>query len=385
MDKIDGASNQATKQREVVCLLGLPIDVLDMNAAMARVRHAVSSRQRLFLSTPNLNFLVAAQSNPEFRDSVLRSDLSVADGMSIVLLGRLLGCRLPERVTGSDLFEQLALSDEHPPIRVYFFGGPPGAGKQACERINSQYRGVVCVGHDEAGYGDVASMSTPEVIDRINASGADFVVAALGAQKGQAWLMHNQHRLQAPVISHLGAVVNFMAGSVSRSPKWLQRIGLEWVWRIVQEPALWRRYWHDGWAFVSLLARYGIPNALAERSMRHVTHGHAQIVADISRDNTRTLVLEGLWLENCLEGLRSALSTTGHHRSIRVDLAQVSGMGVHALGLLTSVHGRLQSAGRDGITLCNVPEPLRRQIRASGASYLIEECEMALVEAHSGS
>lgn len=183
----DGSSKQPVTQgildRKLVCLLGLPIDVIDMAGAIAKVRHAVETRERLFLSTPNLNFLVAAQKDEAFRESVLRSDLSVADGISLVMLGRILGANLPERVTGSDLFEQLAQTETDHPIKVFFFGGPPGAGRRAAERLNQDFTGMTCVGYHEAGFGDIESMSTPDVIDRINASGADFVVAALGAKK----------------------------------------------------------------------------------------------------------------------------------------------------------------------------------------------------------
>jgi N-acetylglucosaminyldiphosphoundecaprenol N-acetyl-beta-D-mannosaminyltransferase len=380
MDKTESSSPlKPTAQRDLVCLLGLPIDVIDMPSALARVQHAVSSRQRLFLSTPNLNFLVAAQDNFEFRDSVLQSDLSVADGMSIVLLGRLLGCNLPERVTGSDMFEQLARMDNGAPIKVFFFGGQPGAGKMASDHINRTFKGIVCVGYDEAGYGDVASMSSPEIIDRINASGADFVVAALGATKGQAWLMHNRNRLQAPVLSHLGAVINFMAGNVQRSPKWLQKLGLEWVWRIIQEPMLWRRYWHDGLAFVSLLARHGIPNALAERRMkRHPEHSE-RVVSDTLRDHTRSLTLAGQWKQASGPTLRTVLAK-GQYRHLQIDLSQVTWMGVHALGMLTATHGRLQALGGRGVTLLHVSNGLARQIKAAGAGYLIENHRLDLVE-----
>ena len=94
-------------ERRVVCVAGLPFDVLSLNEAVGHVCRAMQSRQRLFLSTPNLNFLIAAQSDGVFRDSVIHSDLSVADGMPIVWLARLLGLPIRERVAGSTLFEVL--------------------------------------------------------------------------------------------------------------------------------------------------------------------------------------------------------------------------------------------------------------------------------------
>ncbi|RYH51318.1 MAG: glycosyltransferase, partial [Alcaligenaceae bacterium] len=205
---------------------------------MQAVRDAAFSRRSCFISTPNLNFLMAARTDAGFRGSVLRSDLSLADGMPLVWVARLLGIPIRERVPGAGLFEQLL---RHPgePITVYFFGGPPGAAEVACRQVNAVGTGLRCVGFDSPGFGSLESMSGAEHIDRINRSGAMFVIVSLGAKKGQAWIELNRHRLEAPVLCHLGAVVNFAAGTVERAPGWVQAAGAEWLWRIAQEPALW--------------------------------------------------------------------------------------------------------------------------------------------------
>ena len=90
------------------------------------------------------------------------------------------------------------------------------------------------------------NISDPALLDQINGSKADFLLVALGAQKGQAWLMANRHKLTVPIVSHLGATLNFLAGTVRRAPAGLQRLGLEWLWRIAQEPYLAARYLMDG-------------------------------------------------------------------------------------------------------------------------------------------
>lgn len=360
-------------ERELVCLLGLPIDVIDMAGAMAAVRRSIAQRERLFLSTPNLNFLVASQSDSKFCESVMRSDLSLADGISLVLLGRILGANLPERVTGSDLFERLAREPNQPPIKVFLFGGPPGAGARAFARLNSsEFPGMTCVGFHEAGYGDVDSMSTPDIIDAVNRSGADFVVAALGAKKGQAWLLKNQHVLDAPVISHLGAVVNFMAGTVKRSPRWLQSMGLEWLWRIKEEPALWRRYWDDGRVFLALLLQHGISLAIAERHARRQSGEPGLITSDRIIGRRRHLALSGAWSGRELPLLRQALADLANHEVV-FDLTQATWLDTRMLGYLSALHGRLIQAGGQGVSLKNAPPVLRRQIECAGATYLLEQ------------
>ena len=266
-------------RRNVYCLMGLPVDGVNMDQTVDLVRSAVLERRRLFLSTPNLNFLIGSRSNPTLRASVIDSDLSVADGMPLVWMSKLLRLPITERVSGSGLFERLL----QPPLaagtarrgwvwrmlagvqgnpddsdlfqrflrnsgggrglRVYFFGGPPGVAAQAHARINALgATGLRSVGFACPGFGSVEAMSSDELISAINASDADLLIVALGAAKGQDWIKHNLSRLTVPVISHLGAVVNFAAGTVTRAPVWMQRSGLEWLWRIKEEPQLWRRY-----------------------------------------------------------------------------------------------------------------------------------------------
>ena len=252
--------------RQVVCIAGLPFDAVDMAGAVARVRDAAACRERCFLSTPNLNFLIGCLSDAAFRDSVIHSDLSVADGMPLVWMARLLGIPIPERVAGSGIFE--ALWHEKPdgkPLSVFFFGGPDGVAEQACGVLNTGPSGLGCAGYECPGFGSIEQMSGEETIARINTSGADFLVVALGARKGQAWIEHNLDKIAAPLISHLGAVVNFVAGTVSRAPRWMQHTGLEWLWRIKEEPALWKRYWLDGKALILLLLTRVLPYALWRR------------------------------------------------------------------------------------------------------------------------
>lgn len=250
-------------QPQRIEIVGLPFDVLDTSEAVNRIGSAIQHQERLFFSTPNLNFMVMAQEDEVFRQSVLASGLSLADGMPVVWLSKLQGTPLPERVAGSTVFEQLRAGAGQSiigrPIKVYFFGGPPGVAEKACTVLNAEYARagghMVGVGALCPGFGSVAEMSKPEVIAAINASGADFLVVALGAKKGQGWIMHNLSQLTVPVVSHLGAVVNFVAGTVERAPVVWQRCGLEWLWRIRQEPALFERYWADGWALFGLVLR----------------------------------------------------------------------------------------------------------------------------------
>jgi len=359
----------------VVCILGLPFDAVTMQDAVRRVRDAVRSRRRLFLSTPNLNFLIGCRRDAAFRQSVIDSDLSTADGMPLIWMSRLLRTPLPGRVTGAGLFERLRdepLPPGHAPIRVYFFGGPPGAAEAAARRVNAQSSAMVCVGYESPGFGPVDDLSDDETIARINARGTDFLVVALGAAKGQAWIQRNRERLQAPVISHLGAVVNFAAGTVSRAPEWVQRAGLEWLWRIKEEPALWRRYARDGRALLGLVFGRLLPHLLWLR-MRRSADADAPAEAAVSRDGEAVrLSIRGAVPDAIPAAVDAALvQCAGHAGPVWLDLGEVDHFGPAFAGRLVQLERMLAAGGRP-LRLAGASPGARRLLRWNGLDSLLE-------------
>lgn len=359
--------------RNVHCILGLPFDAIDLAGAIERVREAAAARTPFFLSTPNLNFLIACRSDAAFRDSVINSDLSIADGMPIVWVARLLGVPIQERVAGSGLFEALQASPESR-LSIYFFGGPDGVAEAARRRVNAQAAGLVCVGSDSPGYGSVEDMSGGEHLAKINESQADFLVVALGARKGQAWIERNRAHLQVPVVGHLGAVINHAAGTVRRAPLWMQKTGLEWLWRIREEPALWRRYAKDGAVFAWLLASRVWPHFW--HRLRHRPHPAALAGATVTTEtagNLAMLILQGAWGEANLPRLRERLSgdfLAG--RDLYVEMAQVSHVDTAFIGLLMLVYGDRKRQGR-GLRLGPMREGVRRTFEYACAEFLLGE------------
>jgi N-acetylglucosaminyldiphosphoundecaprenol N-acetyl-beta-D-mannosaminyltransferase len=352
--------------------LGLTFDAVDMPATLARLRAAASGGSPCFLSTPNLNFLIASQQDAAFRGSVINSDLSIADGMPLIWIARLLGLPLGERVAGSSLFEELC-RDTARPLSVYFFGAPPGVAERAAARLNAEARGLRCVGFECPGFGSVEEMSSDAIIERINASGADFVVVALGARKGQEWIERNRRRIAAPVVSHLGAVIGFVAGTVKRAPVWMQRNGMEWLWRIKEEPQLWRRYFGDGLILLRLLATRVLPLAVYLRLShpRPEDIESAAITKSILPNRDSALALRGAWTADNLEPLRTAFveaAKTG--TGIRLDLGAVTYMDSGAIGLMMLLHGDAAQRGRT-CAIDAATDPVWRLLELSGAGFLL--------------
>lgn len=365
--------------RKIHCLLGLPFDALNLAAAEQRIRTAAANRTPCFLSTPNLNFLIACQTDAEFRESVINSDLCIADGMPLVWIAKLLGIPIRERVAGSDLFEQLRKGTSTQ-LSVYFFGGMEGVAEAACRRLNAKSSGPVCAGYECPGFGSIEEMSRDESIAKINASDADFLVVSLGAKKGQAWIEHNRARISAPVISHLGAVVNFVAGTVSRAPRWMQRIGLEWVWRIMEERGLWRRYFNDFLALLRLLVTRVLPYALFLKRHPASLEELAGAAVQISeRAHASVIYCQGAWSTQNIDRLRPGFKQAAVRScDIELNLEQVTYVDSAFIGLLMLLYKHQQKLGKR-LLITGLSKRVEKIFRWNGATFLygmpIDEAE----------
>lgn len=331
--------------RQVYALLGLPFDAVRHEQALEKLELSRAGAGRCFLTTPNLNFLVASQDDLTFRDSVCRSNLSVADGMPVVWLARLLGLPLLERVSGSGLFESLRQQKSRP-WRVFFFGGGQGAGQAACLNVGDT-PAMQAVGLIYPGFGDLNDMSQPDLIECINASQADFLVVSLGAVKGQEWISRNLSKLKTPVVSHLGAVVNFVAGSVNRAPRWVQTIGFEWLWRIKEEPQLWRRYARDGVALMRLMLTRVLPLAICQRWKSPSADELKRADIQCSYDAHQSIgVLGGAWSATNLDPVRARFSELlAAGRDVTLDMRDCTSIDSAWTGLLMLLDTALRDQG----------------------------------------
>lgn len=355
--------------REVVCIMGLPFDVVDTAEAVRRVREAARRREPFVVSTPNLNFVVAARGDEAFRLSVMRSHLCVADGMPIVWISRLLGLPLRERVSGAGLFEALSRPADDP-LKIFFLGGADGVAEAACKAVNQRGGGLRCVGYDSPGFVSVDEMSDDERIERINAVAPDFVVVSLGAKKGYEWIDRNHVRLVSPVISYLGAVINFAAGTVRRAPPWLQRMGLEWAWRISEEPVLWRRYAGD---FLALL-RVAVGSLLPLWWSQMWRRGKRQARVDrrASDGGRVTIRLAGSFGSGDAPAVRHAIAEAWAARpaGIDIDLSLACDIDAHTLGTLLLLKAHQRDSGSP-VRIGGASASVRRQFRYHGADHLL--------------
>lgn len=232
------------------------IDAVTFEGALRRIEALVDAGQGGSVFTPNVDHVVTAEDDPDFRAAYDAASLVLADGQPILWASRLLGAPLPEKVSGSDLVWPLLERAARRRWRVYLLGGAPGVVEAAAERfrreLGLEIAGVDCprVGLDPAPGGD------EPVVERVRRAAPHLLLVALGAPKQERFVHRNAARLGPVVSLGIGATLDFLTGRLERAPRWMSRCGLEWLHRMAQDPRrLAHRYLVKDPRFVAVIAR----------------------------------------------------------------------------------------------------------------------------------
>jgi len=355
--------------RNVFGLLGIPVDALDFPALLRAIDGATNAGSPFLISTPNVNFLVKSQNSAPFRESMLLSDLCLVDGMPLIWIAKLLRIPIHERIAGSDLFGRLkSANGTGRRLRVFLLGGAEGLAASVGVRLNAEKSGLECVGMLNPGFGTIEEMSSPHIIEEINASDADLIAVFFGAEKAQAWLLHNHRRLRAPVRAQFGATINFEAGTVRRAPPMLRSTGFEWLWRIKEEPYLWRRYWSDGAALLALLVTCVMPLML---SGRRSTSANEISIQKREDHGSVTVALCGqavaAHVESAIEQFRDALDAG---KRLIVDVSETQYVDARFFGLFLMIRKQLADRGQT-LVFAGASARLRRIFRLNRFEFLL--------------
>jgi N-acetylglucosaminyldiphosphoundecaprenol N-acetyl-beta-D-mannosaminyltransferase len=244
---------------------GVRIDSVDLKSAVRLIETAVNDRAPMQIATVNLDFLVRAQRSVELRQVLNLSELNVADGMPLVWLSKLAGRPLPGRTAGSDLVPMALSRLAAMGARIFLFGGERAVALDAGRRIVSTYPGLVIAGHCEPPLAAIDRMPNRSIIRLIQAARPDVLLVALGNPKQELWIARHRHALGVSVAIGVGCTLDLLAGKLQRAPRWMQRSGLEWLFRLAQEPrrllsryvmdSLWLARFAAGAAFERFAAR----------------------------------------------------------------------------------------------------------------------------------
>ncbi|MFN4090626.1 MAG: WecB/TagA/CpsF family glycosyltransferase [Alphaproteobacteria bacterium] len=228
-------------------VFGIDIDATTSASAVECVLSWCRLGWRKLVVTPNLDHVVALRTNPALVAAYARADLVLADGMPLVWASRLGGPRLPERVTGADLIEPLCRAAALEGLTVFFLGSRLPVLEEAARRLSARAPGLQIVGMYEPPHGAAFDAAEDDrIVEAVRAARPDILFVALGMPKQELWAARNLDRLETHAVLCIGAGLDYIAGKVARAPRMLQRIGLEWLWRMLSEPSrLGSRYLRD--------------------------------------------------------------------------------------------------------------------------------------------
>ncbi|OIQ70724.1 putative N-acetylmannosaminyltransferase [mine drainage metagenome] len=352
----------------------MPIDAVNITTVVHKIEVAAVNRLVFLISTPNLNFLVSSLSDPEFRETLLDSDLCSPDGAPIIWIARLLGLPIKERVAGSDLLDRLqATGTQTRRLTIFLFGGAQGVAAAAAKKLNAVPGGLNCVGTMDPGFCEVSEMSQEHIIDMVNSSGADFLSVSLGAKKGQMWLHRNHTRLTIPIRAHLGAAINFQAGTIKRAPPMVRAWGLEWLWRIKEERYLWKRYRDDGLVLLRLLLTRVLPLAVISRWHRiRRKHQLDDLLINKRAAGLSIMIsLCGVASESQVSKAMSCFEEAlAHKQDIIIDLSDIRLIDARFFGLLLMLRKELKSRGLK-LKFAGVSRRIERIFRLSELQFLL--------------
>lgn len=228
---------------ERVRIMGVNVSAITMTDALRTVEGWIGHKARHFVCITGVHGVIESQTDPELLAIHERAGLVTPDGMPLVWMARKLGHGRTERVYGPDLMLALTALSAEKGYRQYYFGGAPGLAERLRDRLVARFPGLEVAGTFSPPFKPVDAESDEEMVRMINAAKPDIVWVGLSTPKQEYWMDRHLGRIDAPVMIGVGAAFDFLAGTKRQAPGWMQRRGLEWLFRLLSEPRrLWRRY-----------------------------------------------------------------------------------------------------------------------------------------------
>lgn len=224
-------------------ILGVNISAINMSQALSSVEGWINAGEQNYVCVTPAHGVMDCQRDPTLKRIFNRSGLTTPDGMSMVWLLRLKGYDNVERVYGPDLLLAVAERSLECGWRHYFYGGAPGVADKMVVQLKSRFQDLEVAGTYCPPYRELTFKEDAEIVGRINALNPDIVWVGLSTPKQERWMADHMGKLNAPVMVGIGAAFDFLAGAKPQAPRWMQRAGFEWLFRLLSEPRrLWRRY-----------------------------------------------------------------------------------------------------------------------------------------------
>jgi len=223
-------------------ILGIGISAINMSDALSRIEHLILTKKQGYVCVCPNHTIMESQKDSKLRDIVNSAEIATPDGMSIVWASKLLGHQKIDQVTGTDLMLAFSSLSAEKGYTHFYYGGADGVPDKLAENMIKRFPALKIAGVYSPPFRTLTDEEDNAIVEMINNVNPDIVWVGLGMPKQELWIGEHFGRIKAPVMIGVGAAFDFISGKKKRSPKWMQHAGLEWLFRLVQEPKrLWRR------------------------------------------------------------------------------------------------------------------------------------------------
>lgn len=234
------------------------IDSLTMQEAVDEAEKLIEKLGCSYIVTPNLDHIVMLETDKEFAEIYSNADLILADGKPLIWISKLLKHPIKEKISGSDFFPRMCKMCAEKGYSVFILGAAEGVADKAAENLCNKYKGLQIAGTYSPPFGFEKDTNELKKINRIvKDSSPDVLAVSLGSPKGEKFLYGHLVEYGVSLGISIGATIDFEAGNVKRAPKWMSECGLEWFFRITQDPKrLIKRYWNDAVKIIPIIRKY---------------------------------------------------------------------------------------------------------------------------------
>lgn len=235
------------------------IDNLTMAETLDAIDMLIQQDKNAYVVTPNVDHIVQLESGGELCEVYKNADLILTDGKPLLWIAKWYGTPIKEKISGSDLFPRLCEMASKKGYKMFFLGAAEGVAAKAAENLMKRFPGLNVVGTYSPPYGfEKNAEEMRKIEDMIKVANPHILIVGLGCPKQEKFIFHNRDKLGVPISLGLGASLDFEAGHVKRCPRWMANVGLEWLYRITQDPKrLVKRYLIDDIKICKLVLKYG--------------------------------------------------------------------------------------------------------------------------------
>ena len=341
-----------------VAVLGVPFHNVTMDETLALIEEQIREGGFHQVATANVDFLKNAMHDEGMRNILCSCDMVIPDGMPVVWMSRLIGTPLKERVSGIDLVERLADLSARRGYSVFMLGASEVSSQRAAKVLRTKYPDLRIVGRYSPPPAPLERMDHEEILQRIEEARPDILLVAFGNPKQEQWIAKHRDRLKVPVCIGIGGSFDMLAGTMQRAPQWMQKSGLEWLHRMLQEPKrLALRYFHDAMCLLRHLPGYIAATAVQPK---HATEPSI-LVQQVG--NTKLISMIGDLTGSALDEFNAcSRDACAEGMNIVLDMSQTGYLGPESLGSLIYLESRMRMR-REQLWLAELPRHLGRVLR----------------------